>query len=95
MYLFIKTLIFHVPFVNLLDAVWNTAISSTGRVWCELLRDFLSNPNSAINTKNILTKSDVTPRRGKANMKFLKNDSNLEISISVAGGWADKQEYNF
>ena len=94
MYLFIKTLIFHVPFVNLLDAVWNTAISSTGRVWCELLRDFLSNPNSAINNKNILTKSDVTPR-GKANMKFLKNDSNLEISISGAEGWADKQEYKF
>ena len=64
-------------------------------MWCELLRDFLSNPNSAINNKNILTKSDVTPMGGKANMKFLKNDSNLEISISVAGGWADKQEYNF
>ena len=30
-------------------------------MWCELVRDFLSNPNSAINNENILTKSDVTP----------------------------------
>ena len=59
-------------------------------VWCKLVRDFLSNPNSAINNKNILTKSDVT-LGGKPNIKFLKIDSDLKISISGAGWQINKK----
>ena len=59
-------------------------------MWCELVRDFLSNPNSAINNEKYFDKI-LCNTRGKANMKFLKNDSDLEISIS--GRVADKQEY--
>ena len=68
----------------------NLEHGASGRLWCKLVRDFLSNPNSAINNKNILTKSDVT-LGGKPNIKFLKIDSDLKISIS---GVADKQEIN-